>query len=99
MRAEFLNLNRGEPALQAAIAVAAIGAAALLGAWYFQYVIGLVPCPLCLEQRVAYYFTIPLALLVALGVSYGATPKVIQLALLAIAVAMLWNAEIGRAHV
>jgi disulfide bond formation protein DsbB len=98
MFANFSNLDRGEPAKRAAIAIAAIGAAALLGAWFFQYVVGLAPCPLCLEQRVAYYFAIPLAVLVALGVSYGATPKAIQLALLAIAAAMLWNAGLGVYH-
>ncbi len=98
MVAEFSTLDRGKPALRAAIAIATLGAAALLGAWFFQYVVGLAPCPLCLEQRVAYYFAIPLAVLVALGVSYGATPKVIQLALLAIAAAMLWNAGLGVYH-
>jgi disulfide bond formation protein DsbB len=98
MLAEFLNLDRGEPAMRAAIGVAAIGAAAILGAWFFQYVVGLAPCPLCLEQRVAYYFAIPLSLLVALGVSVGATPKVIQLALLAVAAVMLWNAGLGVFH-
>ena len=84
--------------MQAAVVIAIVGAAALLGAWYFQYVIGLSPCPLCLEQRVAYYFAIPLAALVMLGVSYGATPKVLQVALLAIAAAMLWNAGLGVYH-
>jgi disulfide bond formation protein DsbB len=95
---EFSNLDRNEPTKLAAIAIAMIGAATLLGAWFFQYVVGLAPCPLCLEQRVAYYFAIPLAALIILGVSYGATPKVIQLALLAIAVAMLWNAGLGVYH-
>jgi disulfide bond formation protein DsbB len=98
MFADLTNLNRGHPALQAAILIALIGASALLGAWYFQYFVGLVPCPLCLEQRIAYYFAIPLAVLVALGVAYGATPKVLQLALLAIAAAMLWNTGLGVYH-
>ena len=98
MFADLSNLDRGEPTMRAAILIALLGAAALLGAWFFQYVVGLAPCPLCLEQRVAYYFAIPLAVLVALGVSYGATPKVIQLALLAIAAAMLWNTGLGVYH-
>jgi disulfide bond formation protein DsbB len=98
MFAKFLKFDRGKPAMRAAIAIAAIGAAAILGAWFFQLVIKLAPCPLCLEQRWAYYFAIPLAVLVALGVSVGATPKVIQLALLAIAAAMLWNAGLGVYH-
>jgi disulfide bond formation protein DsbB len=84
--------------MQAALAIALIGAATLLGAWYFQYVIGIAPCPLCFEQRVPYYFAIPLAVLVALGVSYGARPKVLQLALFAIAAGMLWNSGLGVYH-
>jgi disulfide bond formation protein DsbB len=92
------ELDRNEPTMLAAIAVALIGAAALVIAWYFQYVIGLPPCPLCLEQRVAYYFAVPLAALVMLGVPYGASRKVLMLALLAIAAGMLWNAGLGVYH-
>jgi disulfide bond formation protein DsbB len=95
---KYSNLDRNEPAMRSANAIAMIGAATLLGAWYFQYVVGLTPCPLCLEQRIAYYFAVPLAALVVLGVQYGATPKVLQLALLAIGVAMLWNAGLGVYH-
>ena len=98
MLAELSKLDRARPALLAAYIIAIVGAAALLGAWFFQYAVGLAPCPLCLEQRVAYYFAIPLAAMIALGVTYGATPKVLQLALLAIAVAMLWNAGLGVYH-
>jgi disulfide bond formation protein DsbB len=98
MLAELCNLDRNQPVLLAACVIALGGAAALVGAWFFQYVIGLVPCPLCLEQRVAYYFAVPLAAMVVLGVQYGATPKVLQLALLAIGAAMLWNAGLGVFH-
>ena len=98
MFADFENFRRSEPTRQAAIAIAVVGAAALLGAWFFQYVIGLAPCPLCLEQRIAYYFAVPLASLVMLGISVGATPKVIQLAFFAIALGMLWNAGLGVYH-
>ena len=55
------------PALIAALTIAAIAAATLAGAWYFQLVLGLQPCPLCLEQRYAYYLAVPLALLTALA--------------------------------
>lgn len=44
----------------AAIAVIAVGAATILGAWAFEYA-GYVPCPLCLQQRIPYYVGIPLA--------------------------------------
>ena len=46
----------------AALVAAVGGAATLAGAWFFQLVIGLAPCPLCLEQRLPYYIAVPLAL-------------------------------------
>ena len=75
-----------------------MGAAAILGAWFFQYGLGLKPCPLCLEQRYAYYFAVPLALLVIMGDQVGASRKVLIAALLAIAAGMLWNAGLGVYH-
>ncbi len=87
-----------EPVSSAALAIAVLGAATILGAWYFQYGLGLQPCPLCLEQRYAYYFAIPLAVLVALGVSVGAARKVLVAAFVVIAAGMLWNAGLGAYH-
>jgi disulfide bond formation protein DsbB len=87
-----------EPVLYAALAIAVLGAATILGAWYFQYGLGLQPCPLCLEQRYAYYFAIPLAALVALGASVGASRKVVVAAFAVIALGMLWNAGLGAYH-
>jgi disulfide bond formation protein DsbB len=93
-----LAFARRQPVAAAAIAVAVVGMAAILGAYFFQYVIGLKPCPLCLEQRLAYYFAIPLAAMILLGLSVGSSRKVLILALLAIAVAMLYNAGLGTYH-
>lgn len=45
----------------AGLFLAACSAAALAGAYFSQYVLGLAPCPLCLYQR------IPHAILIALG--------------------------------
>jgi disulfide bond formation protein DsbB len=92
------SMIRARPLAAAAIAVAVVGAATILGAWYFQYVLGLRPCPLCLEQRYAYYFAVPLAVMVLLGDQYGASRKVLVAALLAIAAGMLWNAGLGVYH-
>jgi disulfide bond formation protein DsbB len=96
--AQYLNMARAQPIATAAVAVAVIGLAAILGAYFFQYVLGLPPCPLCLEQRVAYYVSIPLAALILLGVSVGSSRKVAMLALVAIAGFMLWNAGLGVYH-
>jgi len=85
------------PALIAALTIAAIAAATLAGAWYFQLVLGLQPCPLCLEQRYAYYLAVPVALLTALA----ARSDIRSLALggLAIlALAALANAVLGAYH-
>ena len=45
----------------------ALGLATIAGAWGSQLIGGLVPCELCLEQRMAYYWGLPvLALLLVL---------------------------------
>ena len=93
-----LSTIRARPVAAAAAAIAVVGAAAILGAWFFQYGLGLKPCPLCLEQRYAYYFAIPLALMVILGDQHGASRKVLIAALVAIALGMLWNAGLGVYH-
>ena len=56
---------RARPVASAAIAIAVVGAATIMGARLFQYGLGLKRCPLCLEQRYAYYFGVPLAAMVA----------------------------------
>ncbi|NJM29076.1 MAG: disulfide bond formation protein B [Rhizobiales bacterium] len=48
----------------AAIAVILIAAAAIIGAWNLEFA-GYSPCPLCLQQRWAYYALIPLAAIAA----------------------------------
>jgi disulfide bond formation protein DsbB len=93
-----LDRIRSEPIVTAAAAIAAIGLATILGAYFFQYVLGYRPCPLCLEQRIAYYVAIPLAAMVLLGVSVNSSRKVMTLAFVAIAAAMLWNAGLGAYH-
>ena len=86
------------PAAGAALVIAIVGAAAILGAYYFQYVLGLRPCPLCLEQRIAYYFAIPLALILAYAASRGAARPLLAAGLVLIALAMLVNAGLGVYH-
>jgi len=89
---------RSRPIAAAAILIAVGGVATILGAWFFQYGLGLKPCPLCLEQRYAYYFAIPLAVLVLLGEQVGSKRKVLITALAVIAAGMLWNAGLGTYH-
>jgi disulfide bond formation protein DsbB len=94
----YLAALRERPITTAAIAVAVAGSATILGAWFFQYVLGYMPCPLCFEQRYAFYFGIPLAVLVVLGESAGASRKVLLLALLAITAGMIWNTGLSAFH-
>jgi len=93
-----ISMIRARPVASAAIAIAVAGAATVLGAWLFQYGLGLKPCPLCLEQRYAYYFAVPLAVMVLLGDHVGASRKVLLAALIAITLGMLYNAGLGVYH-
>jgi disulfide bond formation protein DsbB len=86
------------PAFTAGVAIIVVAAATLAGAWFFQLVLELQPCPLCLEQRYVYYASIPLAAMVACGSTHGA-PRVVLLAgLTLLALAALGNAGLGTYH-
>src|ERR1035437_3366790 len=86
------------PALTAALAITAVAAATLAGAWFIQLALDIRPCPLCLEQRYAYYLIIPLGALIAIAAARDA-PRVMLLAGLAIlAAAALGNAWLGTYH-
>ena len=87
-----------DPALIAAVAIAAVAAATIAGAWFFQLVLDIVPCPMCLEQRWAYYGIIPLAILIAIGAKAGAPRGVLLFGLALIALAALGNAGYGAYH-
>jgi len=86
------------PVMAAALAVLAIAAATLAGAWYFQLVLGLAPCPLCLEQRYAYYLAVPVAVLVAIAASVHAPRSLLVGGLAILALAALGNAVLGGYH-
>jgi disulfide bond formation protein DsbB len=90
--------NAGQPALTAALAITAIAAATLAGAWFFQLVLDILPCPLCLEQRYAYYLAIPLGLLTALAARRDAPRAVLLAGLAILGAAALGNAWLGGYH-
>jgi disulfide bond formation protein DsbB len=87
-----------DPAAVAALAIAAVAAATLAGAWFFQLVLDIRPCPLCLEQRYAYYMAVPLGALVALAASRGAPRPVLLAGLVILVLAALANAWLGAYH-
>ena len=86
------------PARIAALAITAIAAATLAGAWFFQLVLDIRPCPLCLEQRYAYYLALPLGALTALVAGRDAPRGVLLAGLAVLAVAALGNAVLGTYH-
>jgi disulfide bond formation protein DsbB len=82
----------------AAAFIALLGLLTIGGFFFFQCVLGYPPCPLCLEQRKAFYVCVPLAALLLLGAGYGASRKVLLLGFAVIMLAMLWNAGLSAYH-
>ena len=89
---------RRRPAALAALVIFIGSGATILGAWYFQYVLGLAPCELCLEERLPYHIVIPLALLMAIAALVGAPRALIKVGFAAILIAMLCSAALGAYH-
>lgn len=94
----LLGRQSTDPAMRAALAIAVIAAATLAGAWFFQLVLDIRPCPLCLEQRYAYYLALPLAVIVAFAAGRGASRGIIIVGLAVLALAALYNAGLGVYH-
>jgi disulfide bond formation protein DsbB len=75
---------RGNSAAGFALAVFVLAAATIGGAWFFQLVLKLPPCELCLKERIPYYVILPLSLLLT-GAGLAAAPR----SVLAIGFAMI----------
>lgn len=45
------------------IAMLALATATILGALAFEHIVGLAPCPLCLQQRIPYWIGLPLGVI------------------------------------
>ena len=82
---------------QAALLLAVGAALALAAAWFFQLVVGLAPCPLCLDQRLPYYVAIPLALL-AFALAQSRREGAARLLLWVLAALMLANVGLATYH-
>ncbi len=98
MKARWSEQLRRDPAAAAALAVFVGSAATILGAWYFQFVLKLAPCPLCLEERLPYHVVIPLSALMAIAAFVRAPRALITVGFLAIIAAMLCSAALGAYH-
>jgi disulfide bond formation protein DsbB len=92
------SILRDEPVAAAASIVGLGAMATILGAWFFEYVLGYAPCPLCLQQRIPYYIVIPLAVIVAAGALARWPRQWLAAGLAVIALAMLVSAGLGAYH-
>lgn len=88
----------GSPAMTAALAILVVALATIAGAWFFQLVVGLQPCPMCLEQRYAYYTIIPLSALVAISSIRGSPRGVLLFGLVLLGLIALASAVFGTYH-
>lgn len=74
-----------------------LGLATILAALGSQYIGGLQPCELCLQQRMPYYWGLPLLALILL--LWGRLPKPVKLAGMAIVAALFaYGAYLGAFH-
>ncbi len=90
----FADRMSSRPISTAAFAIAAVAALTLAGAWFFELVMKLEPCPLCLDQRVPYYVAVPLG--IAVGLLSNA--KIARLGLMLLGVVLLIGAGYGVYH-
>ena len=86
------------PYAAAGYIVAAVCALTIAGAWFFQLVLGVLPCPLCLYERIPYYVGIPLAIILAF---LGTDPRrstLARLLLLLLAAIFIFATGLGAYH-
>jgi disulfide bond formation protein DsbB len=81
---------------QIGIAVAVLSALGVGSALAIEHIGGIAPCPLCLDQRIAYYAAIPLAMLAVLLARNA--PLWSRLLLAVVAAGFLVNAGLGVYH-
>ena len=74
------------------IIIALISLSTLLGAWFFELVLGLDPCPLCLTQRLPHY------MVVALGAIYIFYRKNLKAFLFLFAVLLIYSTGLAAYH-
>ncbi len=74
-----------------------VAGAAIVGALGFEHIGGILPCPLCLEQRYAYYAGLPL-LFAALVLLSAGQRRWAALLFAAVALGFLANAGLGVYH-
>jgi disulfide bond formation protein DsbB len=94
----LLDRARAAPQAAAGFAIAAVAAATLMGAWFFQLVLGYAPCELCLYQRMPYYFIVPFALALGFLARDPRHANMARAGLLVLAILLALNAGLGVYH-
>jgi len=86
-----------EPAYRWGALLMVVATAAIITALGFDYVGGYTPCPLCLQERYAYYAGIPLSFAALVAASMGRW-RVAGLLFFVVALGFLTNAGLGTYH-
>lgn len=89
----IVRLDRPRETTALLLAAAAVGVVGM--AWGFELIGGFVPCKLCLEQRLPYYFGAPVALAAFLADRAGAPAWVARVMLVALAGLFAWGLSVG----
>ena len=71
---------------------------AIISAWFIQLVLGVQPCPLCLEQRLSYYAGIPIAGLLLVLLRDGRRRLLIKPLLVLLLGCFVFGAGLGIYH-
>jgi disulfide bond formation protein DsbB len=85
------------PAYQWGAACLFLAVAVILGALGFEHIGKILPCPLCLEQRWAYYASIPVTF-IALVLLTAGHPRAAAVLFALVGLAFLANAGLGTYH-
>lgn len=90
------SLTADRPRLLATISFV-LGLATIAGAWGSQIFGGLVPCELCLEQRLAYYWGLPVLALIL--IFWNRLPRTVWYIAMAIALLFfVWSTYMAGHH-
>jgi len=82
---------------KAALLAFALGLATILGAWGSQLWGGLVPCELCLGERLPYYWGLPI--LAAILLLWNRLPRTVWfIAVLIVTAIFVWSVYLGAFH-
>jgi disulfide bond formation protein DsbB len=89
--------HENDPAYRAGGLALALAVASILTALGFEHLGGLEPCPLCLQQRYAFYVGIP-GLFLGMVLLAAERPRAAAVLFLAVGLAFLANTGLGAYH-